>query len=104
MPIHAIVAAALAFAALILLVLWLASDRTVYKGHAQAMPNKMPHYSKTTRTVFILVGDKVPGCETMVAEVPLSTAASIAAAGPMAPVQVTIKQRVFGKPRVTCVN
>ena len=78
--------------------------RVVYKGLAHAMPNVMPHYSQTTRTVFVVFGDELPDDPILVAEVSLQKAAAIAAAKPAAPVQVIVKQRGNGKPYVASLT
>ena len=77
--------------------------KVIYEGEAHAMPNEMPHYSKTTRTVFIVFGDQLPEHPILVADVSLEKAAAIAKASPVAPVHVVVKQRGRRQPYVASV-
>lgn len=78
--------------------------RVVYAGLAHATPNVMPHYSQTTRTVFVVFGDELPDNPILIAEVSLQKASAIAAAQPAAPVQVVVKQRGKGQPYIASLT
>ncbi len=90
--------------AVLLFITWLSTDKVVYQGEAHAMPNDMRHYSQRTRTVFIVLGEKLPGHEILIGEVSLEQAQEIAEDQPAATVDVTVKKRAFQKPRVTNID
>jgi hypothetical protein len=76
-------------------VIWLCTDRTVFKGSAFAVPNSgMRHYSKDSMTVNVTFSQAVCRKWSMIASVRKSRRI---AAGP---VSVTVRRRLFGAPRV----
>jgi hypothetical protein len=85
---------------------WLSTDRLLYDGVAHATWNNMAHYSKSTRTVFVVVDPKAVPLDNpiMVAEVSLAASERIRASGAAHPVQVTIMQRMFEKPRIASLK
>ena len=64
--------ALLAVAAAIGWAICVASRREIYRGPASAIPNNMPHYSATTRTVFVVLHRELPELQSasLVAELP----------------------------------
>ncbi len=65
--------ALLAVAAAICWAVCVASRRELYRGPASAIHNNMPHYSATTRTVFVVLHSEVPEVPySLVAELPLA--------------------------------
>jgi len=84
------------------LLLWFLTDRVVYKGNASVIANNMKHYSTTHKTVMV-VPHKTVGGGILVATVTNAKAADIAASA-LSTRQITVRQRIFGKPRVTSVS
>ncbi|MBI4532471.1 MAG: hypothetical protein HY711_00880 [Candidatus Melainabacteria bacterium] len=90
-----------------LLAIWWLNDKTVYVGQASAVSNKMKHYSQDSRTLFIMLDNKLPNPRhnLLVATVPISLAQHITALNaPTVPVRVTVRQRWGCEPRVTAVR
>ncbi len=75
-------------------------DRIIYEGMGWASCDWGPHYSRTTRMIYITVGDAIPSHPILVAEVSIATADAIAAAGDFTRVWVKVHQRIVGDPRV----
>ena len=88
-----------------LVVLW-ATDRLLYEGLAHATWNNMHHASRNSRTVFVVVDSMRVPVENpiLVAEVSLEAEAKIRRSLVAHPVQITIMQRMFGKPRITSLK
>ena len=74
--------ALLAVAAAIAWAICAASRRELYRGPASAIYNNMPHYSATTRTIFVVLHREVPELQSasLVAELPLAKCNELATA------------------------
>src|SRR5882757_8001864 len=98
---HIIVPAVIIVVALLI---WFVTDRVVYKGDSSVIANNMKHYSTTHKTVMVVphkTGAKV-GAGILVASVTNAKAADIAVST-LSTRQITVRRRIFGKPRVTSV-
>jgi hypothetical protein len=97
------IAAALILIALV--TLWFLSDKVVYRGAASVIANNMKHYSTSHKTVFVIPHGSYAGKGNgmLLATVSNAQAASIAASH-LASRQITVRKRLFGKPRVTRVS
>jgi len=86
------------------LLIWFLTDRVIYKGSASVIANNMKHYSTTHKTVMVL-RHNAPDTKSdiLVATVTNAKAAEIARAA-ITTRQITVRQRIFGKPRVTSVS
>lgn len=76
-------------------------DYLMYEGPAYAQCDWGPHYSTTSRCIYVVLGSAFPLSPVMVAEVTIATADAIQARGIAAPVWVKIHQRGMGRPRIT---
>lgn len=87
-----------------LLLLWFFVDPVIYRGPASVIANNMKHYSTTHKTVMVL-RHNAPDTKSdiLVATVTNAKAREIAAAA-ISTRQVTVRQRLFGKPRVTSIS
>jgi hypothetical protein len=93
--------ALLAVAAAIAWAVCAASRRELYRGPASAIYNNMPHYSATTRTIFVVLHREVPELQSasLVAELPLAECEALFAGNKMriVPVDVSVvKSRCSG--------
>jgi hypothetical protein len=88
----------------VVLLVWFFVNPVIYRGPASVIANNMKHYSKTHRTVMVM-RHHAPDTKSdiLVATVPNAKAREIAAAA-ISTRQVTVRQRLFGKPRVTDVS
>ncbi len=86
------------------IVLWLLVDPVIYRGPASVIANNMKHYSTTHKTVMVL-RHNAPDTRSdiLVATVTNAKAKELAAAA-ISTRQVTVRQRLFGKPRVTSIS
>ena len=85
--------ALLAVAAAICWAVCVASRRELYRGPASAIHNNMPHYSATTRTVFVVLHRELPELpSSLVAELPLAKCEALFGGKKMriAPVNVSV--------------
>ncbi len=69
-----------------------ASRRELYRGPASAIYNNMPHYSATTRTIFVVLHREVPELQSasLVAELPLAKCNELFAGKKIGSVPVTV--------------
>ncbi len=88
---------------LALVAIWFLTDKVVYRGDASVIANNMKHYSTTHKTVMVVPHDSHGTGDILVATVSNAQAASIAASL-LATRQITVRKRLFGKPRVTHVS
>jgi phosphohistidine phosphatase SixA len=86
-----------------LVVIWFLTDKVVYRGEASVIANNMKHYSTTHKTVMVVPHKSGSTSGILVATVTNAKAASIAASL-LAKRQITVRKRLFGKPRVTSVS
>lgn len=88
----------------VLAVAWFLINPVIYRGPASVIANNMPHVSKTHKTVMV-VRHNAPdtNSDILVATVINAKAAEIAASG-FSTRQITVRQRLFSKPQVTCVS
>jgi phosphohistidine phosphatase SixA len=92
------------YIALILLAIWIFTDRVIYKGAASVIANNMKHYSTSHKTVMVVPHGSTSGAsKILVATVTNAKAASIAASH-IATHQIIVRKRLFGQPRVTRVS
>jgi hypothetical protein len=83
---------------------WFFMNPVIYKGPASVIANNMRHYSTTHKTVMVVRHNATDmKSDILVATVPLAKAREIAAAA-ISTRQVTVRQRLFGKPQVTDVT
>ena len=88
----------------LLFLAWFFINPVIYKGPASVIANNMKHYSTTHKTVMV-VRHNAPdtNSDILVATVTNAKAAEIAAAA-ISTHQITVRQRLFSKPRVTSVS
>ena len=84
--------ALLAVAAAIGWAICVASRRELYRGPASAIHNNMPHYSTTTRTVFVVLHGEHPQLPSasLVAELPTAKCDALFAGNKLAIKPVTV--------------
>lgn len=84
--------ALLAVAAAICWAVCVASRRELYRGPASAIHNNMPHYSATTRTVFVVLHRELPELPSasLVAELPLAKCEALFAGNKLRIVPVNV--------------
>ena len=83
--------ALLAVAAAICWAVCVASRRELYRGPASAIHNNMPHYSATTRTVFVVLHRELPEVPlSLVAELPLAKCEALFAGNKLRIVPVNV--------------
>lgn len=88
--------------ALIVVTLWLRTDKIVYGGPAIASPNKVAPYSELS-TVFVVFEQAVCGNTVLSAVVNEYTARIVTRMNP-ADVMVVVRCRRFSKPRITSLT
>ncbi len=81
---------------------WFLTDKVVYQGNANITRTYFHHYSRTHRAVFVTPNKSIPGSEILVAAVPISIFMTLTHG--LNERRVTVKQRLFQKPRVTEIS
>lgn len=81
---------------------WFLTDQIVYQGNANITRTCFHHYSRTNRAVFVTPYKSIPGSEILVASVPTSMFMKLTHG--LNERRVTVKRRLFQKPRVTEIS